>query len=86
MTYISLICLTLQVPTSKPTAPVAAVVPRKNGRDIFERGENLLYNGILHFVFRFSQLSEIALNLRRREIDFSERGMSLKGLTSSFEK
>jgi len=33
----------------------------KNGLDVFESGENLLQNGILHFVFRFSQLSEIAL-------------------------
>jgi len=27
----------------------------KNGLGVFERGENLLQNGILHFVFRFSQ-------------------------------
>jgi len=27
----------------------------------FERGANLLQNGILHFVFTLSQLSEIAL-------------------------
>jgi len=34
----------------------------KNGlNDIFERGENLLQNGVLHFVFRFSQSSEMAL-------------------------
>jgi len=33
----------------------------KNGQNVFERGENLLQNGILHFVFSFSQLSEIAL-------------------------
>jgi len=30
-------------------------------RSVFERGENLLQNGILHLVVRFSQLSEIAL-------------------------
>jgi len=42
----------------------------------------LLQNGISHFVFRFSQFSEIALesyNLRRRKTDFSERGSALKG-------
>jgi len=33
----------------------------KNGLSVFERGENLLQNGILHFVFKFSQLSEIPL-------------------------
>jgi len=38
---------------------VAAVAPCKgiiikNG-SIFERGENLLQNGLLHFVFRLSQ-------------------------------
>jgi len=31
------------------------------GLGVFERGENLLQNGIPHIVFRFSQLSEIAL-------------------------
>jgi len=33
----------------------------KNGLRVFERGENLLQNGVLHFVFGFSQLSEIAV-------------------------
>jgi len=27
----------------------------------FERGENVLQNGVLHFVFKFSQLSESAM-------------------------
>jgi len=42
----------------------------------------LLQNGILHFVFRLSQLSEIELEsyLRRRKTNFSERGLALKGL------
>jgi len=46
-------------------AAVAAVTPRKGkiikNVDVFERGENLLQNGILRFVFRFSQSSEIAV-------------------------
>jgi len=29
--------------------------------NVFEREEHLLQNGLLHFVFRFSQLSEITL-------------------------
>jgi len=49
-----------------PTSLAAAVAPRagkiiENGLHVFERGENLLQNGVLHFVFRFSQSSEIAL-------------------------
>jgi len=32
----------------------------KNGLHVFEMGENLLQNGILYFVFRLSQSSEIA--------------------------
>jgi len=49
-----------------PTSLVAAVAPRtgkiiKNGLRVFERGENLLQIGILHFVLRSSQFSEITL-------------------------
>jgi len=33
----------------------------KNRLTVFKRGGNLLQNGVLHFVFRFSQLSEIKL-------------------------
>jgi len=33
----------------------------ENGLDVFERGENLLQNGVLHFVLRLSQSSEIVL-------------------------
>jgi len=33
----------------------------KNGVSVFERGENWLQNGILHFTFTFSQPSEIVL-------------------------
>jgi len=36
------------------------VVVCKNGLYVFERQENLL-NGILHFVFKLGQLSEIVL-------------------------
>jgi len=57
-----------------------ALAPRtgkiiKNGLSVLERGENLLRNGLLHFVFRFSQSLEIAL-----ESYFSERDLALKGL------
>jgi len=48
------------------TSFVAVVAPSigkiiKNGLRVFEKGEHLLQNGILHFVLRFSQSSEIAL-------------------------
>jgi len=33
----------------------------KNDLGVFERGENVLQNGILHFVFTLSQTSEIVL-------------------------
>jgi len=33
----------------------------KNRLNVIERGENLLQNGMLHFVFGISQLSEIEL-------------------------
>jgi len=38
-----------------PTSLAAAVAPRtgkiiKNGHRVFEKGENLLQNGILHFI------------------------------------
>jgi len=44
----------------------APVVPHtvkiiKNGLHVFERGEILLQNGILHFLFKLSKLSEIVL-------------------------
>jgi len=49
-----------------PTSFAAHVAPRtgkinKNGPRVFKRGENLLQNGILHFVFKLSQSSEIVL-------------------------
>jgi len=42
----------------------ALVAPRtgeiiKNNLSVFERGENLLQKGVLHFVFKSSQSSEI---------------------------
>jgi len=40
--------------------PLIAEQIIKNGL-FFEKGEHLLQNGILHFVFKFSQSSEIAL-------------------------
>jgi len=47
-----------------PTSLAAAVAPCTgkiitNGLHVFERGENLLQNGILHFTFKLSQLPEI---------------------------
>jgi len=49
---------------------------------------NLLQNGVLHFVFKLSQLSQIVLqrkNLHRRKTVVSERGLALKGLTNIHE-
>jgi len=52
------------MPDMTPLA--AAVVPRKgkiikNDFSVFERGENFIQNGILHFLFKLSQSSEIVL-------------------------
>jgi len=45
------------------TSLVAVVAPRKNRKKgVFGRGENLLQNSVLHFVFRFSQSTEIGFN------------------------
>jgi len=49
-----------------PTSLATAVVPCtgkiiKNSLRVFDRRENLLQNGILHFVIGFSQSSEMAL-------------------------
>jgi len=73
------------------TLLVAVVVPCtgkiiKNGLRVFERGENLLQNSILHFVFKFSQSSEIMLqsqNLSRQKTDFSKMDLALKRLRFS---
>jgi len=47
----------------------------KNGFNVFQRGENLLENGVLHFVFRLSQSSEIAFEFMQvKKNDFWERG------------
>jgi len=48
------------MPDMTPTSLVADVVLItgkiiKNGLGVFERGENLLQNGLLHFVFKLSQ-------------------------------
>jgi len=48
------------------TSLVVVVAPRtgkiiKNSLSVFKRGEKLLQNGLLYFVFGFSQSSEIAL-------------------------
>jgi len=48
----------LGMPDMTPTSFAAAVAPRtgkviKYGHGVFERGENLLQNGILHFAFKF---------------------------------
>jgi len=48
------------------TSLVAVVAPRTDkiiisGLGVFEKGENLQQNGILHFVFKFSQSLEIVL-------------------------
>jgi len=77
------------MPEITPTSLAAALARRtdkiiKNGLRFFERVENLLPNGILHFVFKCSQSSKVVLqskNLHRRRTDFSERGLALGGLT-----
>jgi len=48
------------MPNMMPMSLAASVAPRtgqiiKNNLHVFERGENLLQNDILHFVFKFSQ-------------------------------
>jgi len=48
------------------TLPVTVVAPsigkiNNYGFSVFGRGENLLQNGILHFVFKLSQSSKIVL-------------------------
>jgi len=49
-----------------------AVAPhRKKSSIIFERGENLLQNSVLHFAFMFRQTSE--------------RGLVLKGLIITYK-
>jgi len=65
----------------------AAVVTRtgkimKNGLHVFERGENLLQNGIFNFVFTLSQSPEIALKGRiyaDEKLTFRKRAWHLKG-------
>jgi len=53
------------MPDMTPASLAAVVAPRagnliiKNGLHVFERGENLLHNGILHFAFKLSESSEI---------------------------
>jgi len=52
------------MPDMTPTSLAAAVAPRvgkiiKNGRRVFEWGENLLQKGILDFAFKLSQSLEI---------------------------
>jgi len=61
---------------------VTAIAPctGKIIKNAFERGDNCLQNGILHFVFMLSQSSEIVLQRHIRKSDFSERGLALKGL------
>jgi len=53
-------------PLSASVGYAAAVAPStykifKNGLCVFERGENLLQNGMLHFALKLSQSSEIVL-------------------------
>jgi len=54
------------MPDMTPTSLAAAVAPRtgeiiRNGLGVFEKAENLLQNGILHFAYKLSQSSEIVL-------------------------
>jgi len=61
------------------------VVPRtgkliKNDLRDFEIGENLLQNGILHFVIVLQ-----SYNLSRRKTDFSKRGLARVKKLKSFQ-
>jgi len=68
------------LPDIMPTSLAAAVAPR-TGKII----ENLLQSGILHFVFKLSQSSEIVVRNRVTKLqftlkcDFFERGLVLNG-------
>jgi len=58
-------CISDMMATSLAAAVVSLTCKViKNGLSVFKRGTKLLQNGILHFVFRFSQSSEIALESR----------------------
>jgi len=51
------------MPDMTPTSLVVVVAPRidkfiNNGLSVFERGEDLLQNGILHFVFKSEIVSQ----------------------------
>jgi len=65
------------IPEMTPMSLAAALAPRTDKiikNSVFERAENLLPNGILHFVFKCSQSSKIVLqskNLHRRKTEFS---------------
>jgi len=65
--------------------PTSLAAPRtgkiiKNGFRVrvFERGENLLQNGILHIVFKLSQSSEIVYKVTQAKI-FQKGAWHLKG-------
>jgi len=58
----------LGMPDMTTTSLAAAVTPNtgkiiKNGLRVFESGEYLLPYGILHFVFKLSQSSEIVVRI-----------------------
>jgi len=67
------------------TSLVVVVAPRTGKTkwlSVFERGEDVLQNGILYFVFKLSQSSESCYKFRklhRRITDFSGRGLALNG-------
>jgi len=48
----------------------------KNGLNIFERLENLLQNGVLHFVFRLTRGGKLEFTQTKNE--FSKKGLALK--------
>jgi len=57
----------------------------KNGLRVFERGEHLLQNGILHFVFKLSHRQKSCCKARiytEEKLTFFEieSGLALKGL------
>jgi len=74
------VILTLQVSCMRDVTLMslaAAVAHRTGSLRVFERGENLLQNGILHFVFKLSQstVKLIANRNRVAKLEFTQRGL-----------
>jgi len=69
-----------------PTSLAAAVAPRtgkiNKNRPVFERGENLLQNGILHFAFKLVNRQKSCFKVRTftgEKLTFLKGAWHLKG-------